>query len=111
MSGLATFAVIPREDIDWERWAFAHMADHFDIARIVFQVSGRRLDLFPLNPISFDDATWIYNHAAMHQQMDAVLGIAGYDLTGVAWNNEQSLRDFVLYNYVEHQRAAQILGL
>lgn len=111
MSLLVTLIEVPKSSIEWQSWSFAHMADHFDIVRVIFQLTGRRLDLFPLDPIDFRGSAWVYNHAVMHQQMDRVLGIAGYDLSGVDWRDPQSVLSFTNYNYNEHQAAEQILRL
>lgn len=108
---LAQIADVPSTIEEWQAWAHSHMASHFDIIRVIQQLGGPRLDLFPLDPVTFDDRTWVYNHATMHQQMDSALGIAGYNLTGVVWKDRASLLDFINYNYVEHERANQILRL
>lgn len=110
MSALATIIDVPRNKDDLQWWSFAHMADHVDIVRVIHQVTGVRLDLFPLDPVTLG-GTWVYNHAVMHQQINATLGIGGYNLTGVRWDDPGSSLDFFHYNYVEHQQAAQILRL
>lgn len=107
---LIAIAELPRNPTEWQTWAFSHMALHTDIARVVYQLAAIRLDLYPLDPISFD-ANWTYRHALMHEQMDQVLGIAGYNLTGIAWNDPDAMRAFIEFNYTEHERANQILRL
>lgn len=67
---------------------------------------------YPLDPIdlaNFD--LWLYHHQVMHSQMDAVLGIAGYNLLELDWNDPDQLQSWIAYNLNEHVQASQELGL
>jgi hypothetical protein len=88
--------------------SFAHMAQHRDYIRVVLQRLGKRLDEYPLDPIDPDNMeAWAYHHAIMHQQLDAALGISGYNLLQFDWD-DQNLFDL---HFDLHSRESGILNL
>lgn len=102
----------PAEEADWTPWGFSNQAHHRDIVRAVRQQTGAQLEDWVLDPVdlkSFD--TWLYRHAEAHRAMDAALGIAGYDLTGLDWKDRESLGDWIKKHGTEHRAAARILGV
>ena len=103
---------VPRTPDELSVWSFDHAAQHrIEIAAIYrdFGVTLTEYRLDPLNPNDF--ATWIYQHQVMENQRNSVLGIAGYDLTGVDWNDPASFEAFIFDNATIHQQAATILRL
>ena len=112
---LAALWNIPQTEEQLAQWSFVNSAAHIDIVRVIFERTGVALDTFVLDPFDpRDEASfqpWLYQHQAMHQQMDAILGIAGYDLTDVDFNNPGLLAGWVQSHATEHQQAGQILNL
>ena len=104
----------PRTPQALAEWSFANAAHHADIVRVIFQTTGQVLSSYVLDPFSPGDAgfdTWLYQHFAMHQQMDAILGIQGYDLTDVDPTSRQLTEIWVAAHAVEHMQAGQKLNL
>lgn len=102
-----------REQLDM--WAFAHMAHHRDIVRVIYELSSIALPEYVLDPVlpqggptSYD---WERLHQTMHAQMDALLGIEGYNLLGVNWNDENQLAAWIQLNADEHFQAGNLLRL
>jgi len=104
------------------RWSFAHMANHRDIVRRVYETSTpvppattpppTSLTIFPLDPLDPDNLDqWLYQHSIMHIQMDAVLGIDGYNLLDLDWRDPEQLREWISFNSDEHVIASRLLGI
>jgi hypothetical protein len=105
---------VPRTPAETAEWSFVNAAAHADIVRVIFQTTGQVLDSYVLDPFdpkgdSFD--TWLYQHFTMHQQMDAILGIQGYDLTDADFSDESATAVWVAAHVIEHLQAAQKLNL
>jgi len=112
---LAALWNIPQTENQLAEWSFVNAAAHQDIVRLIFQTTGQRLDQYVLDPFDPRDPAsfqpWLYQHYTMHQQMDAVLGISGYDLTDVDFSNPGIIAGWIQSHAIEHQQAGQILGL
>lgn len=112
---LAALWNIPSTEDQLAQWSFVNAAAHADIIRVVFQTTGRQLDGFVLDPFNPQDQasfqTWLYQHQAMHAEMDAILGITSYDLTEVDFTNQGVLAGWIQSHAIEHQQAGQILNL
>ena len=112
---LAALWNIPETDDQLSEWSFQNAAAHADIVRVIYQLTGQQLDQFVLDPFNPKDPgsfqPWLYQHYAMHQQMDAILGIQGYDLTDVDFTNEGLLAGWIQTHASEHMQAGQILNL
>jgi hypothetical protein len=104
--------MIPSNFETLAQWSFANQAHHLDIARVIFEKQNVRVDQFLLDPFNpYDPSIWIYLHQQVHNQQNQALGIQGQDLTGVDFNDPDSLGDWVYVHANEHQQAATILGL
>jgi hypothetical protein len=112
---LAALYNIPVTQNQLAEWSFVNAAAHADIVRLIFQNNGQTLDKFVLDPFNPQDEdsfqTWLYQHQIMHQQMDAILGIQGYDLLDVDFTNSGLLAGWIASHANEHVQAGQILGL
>lgn len=112
MSAIAALYNVPSNMAELNSWAFAHAAHHRDINRVIYQLVGTVLiesNLDPINPA--DLGVWLYQHQQMHDQFEAVLGIGGYDLVDVNWENQEELAGWILLNANAHQQAANILNI
>lgn len=104
----------PRTPQQLAEWSFANAAAHRDIVRVIFQTTGQVLDSYVLDPFDPRDAgfdTWLYQHFVMHQQMDAILGIQGYDLTDVDTVDRHFTEIWIAAHAIEHMQAGQRLNL
>lgn len=109
---LAVLGSAPKDSESLATWAFTHMAHHRDIIRVIYQVSLLALDEFLLDPFDPNNLdTWTAQHQIMHQQMDAVLGIAAFDLSQLDWSDPSLLSSWMVANANEHYQAGNLLGL
>lgn len=103
---------IPQDENQLAEWSFINAAAHADINRVIFQNTGIVIPAFVLDPINpLNMQVWLYQHQIMHQEMDAVLGIAGYDLTDVDWRDPSQFAGWIQAHAAEHVQAGQILNL
>ncbi len=109
---VATLFQRPETADEFSTWSFTHQAMHRDIARVIFEVSGIRLDEFVLDPFDpKDEASWATTHQIMHEQMNRVLGISGFPLNAVDWSNSDQLETWLRVHGNEHFQAGQILNI
>lgn len=102
----------PRTPEDFATWSFAHAAHHRDIVRVIFELTGTRLDEFVLDPFDpADEEGWLLSHQIAHQQMDDILGIPGAVLSNVEWNDPEQLASWLSRHGNEHYIAGQILNV
>lgn len=109
---LATLNSLPATPEEFATWSFSHSSHHRDIIRVIYQTTSQRLDEYVLDPFNIDDmGNWPYLHQVMHQQFNAVLGLAGFDLSEVDWRDDDLIRSWINQHANEHYRAGAILGL
>lgn len=112
MSAIADLYNVPSNDAERAQWAFAHMAHHRDINRRIYELVAISLPEYILDPINLEDMdSWEYQHQLMHDNFDAILGISGFDLTGIDWKDQNQLAGWVFLNSNEHRQAADILEI
>lgn len=111
MSVAALFNV-PRTENELNQWAFSHMANHRDLIRVIYQVLAVALPEYMLDPVSpSETGAWERQHQLMHQQMNTLLGLEGYDLLGIDWQDQNKLAAWIQLNAVEHRAASDLLRL
>lgn len=109
---IANLYHVPKDPGDWGPWGFANMAHHRDIIRTVKTRYGTELREYAagvFNPKNLQP--WLEQHYNMHQEMDDVLGIAGFDLTELDLKDPDKVADWVNKHASEHYQAATILGV
>ena len=112
MPAIAALYNVPSNDAELAQWALVNAAAHRDINRTIYNLTGVTLDEFLLDPFNPNDpGVWLDQHQVMHQQMDTILGIAGYDLLQVDFNNPQELAGWIYIHANEHVQASNILGI
>lgn len=110
---IAVLLEVPDSQEHWQNWAFVNMSHHRDIIRKISELGGPRLTESILDPFDYENPapTWLYKHALMHSAMDQVLGIQGFDLSGVDWQDHEQLQGWIDAHANEHVQAGAILGL
>jgi|SRR5581483_4102552 len=109
---VASIANIPNDQPAMNTWAFSHMAHHRDIIRRIREIYKIYLIEYQLDPMPlYSLGGWAYNHQSMHQQMDAVLNIDGFDLTDVNWQDRTQRAEWIWLNFQEHLQVSKILGV
>ncbi len=109
---LAALVNSPTDEKSWLEWSFHNADQHNLIVSSLFNQQGVSLPAYVLDPIpSFDIANWLRRHQDIHLRQNAVLGIAGSDLTDVDFQNKAQLEAWVQLHFVEHLAASSKLGL
>ena len=108
---LAQIFELPKTTEEWAMWSFAHASFHHDVNWAVARTHSVTLPEYALDPFDPKDTTWIYNHQSSHDARNKVLGIKGYDLTGLDLSDESSVVDWINLHAAEEQYAAQVLNL
>lgn len=112
MSGIAGIFNVPKTPEDLSVWASGHMTHHRDIIRRIRELTDIDLDEYILDPIDPKDTdVWGAQHQQMHQDMEAILGISGFDLTEVDFEEYEELEGWITLNANVHYQAAFILGI
>lgn len=93
-------------------WAFNHAAIHFTVNDAIFTQKNAKIDSFQLSPINPDDiGLWLYRHQMMHNEANNVLGLTGFDLLELDWNDPDAFQTWLALHGDEHQRWNQALGV
>lgn len=112
---IAALQNIPGTPEELAQWSFAHAVHHIDINAAIYRIGAIALPEFVLDPFdpSNENAmgTWFYLHQQMHENQNALLGIAGNNLVDVDWSNQGELAGWINLNFVEHLQASNILGV
>lgn len=110
-----SYAEIPEKTetaADWASFSFPHAAQHRDYIRVIFQNFGISLPEYQLDPIDPQNpGLWPYHHQQMHDQINAILGIPGYNLQEIDFSDREGLQAWADLNNDLHQRTSTILGL
>lgn len=110
MSSIASLFNVPKTQTEVNEWSFAHMAHHRDIIRTIYELGAIALPEYSLDPINpADTANWERLHQTMHDQMNSVLGIAGFNLLGLNWQDENNLAAWIQLNSIEHREVSDFL--
>ena len=109
---IAALFNVPEDQRTLNTWGFAHMANHRDIIRALNTDYGTNLSEFILDPVDFENSgDWERQHQVMHHEMNAVVGLSGFDLLGLDWKNENRRAAWVLLNATEHRTISDFLRL
>jgi hypothetical protein len=112
MSAVAAIYNVPSTQNEFDSWAFAHAAHHNDIIRTLYNLVGATLDQYVLDPFNPNEpGVWLYQHQVMHQQMDVLLGISGYDLLEANFQDVNERAGWIWLNADEHKQASNVLGI
>lgn len=113
---LASLYNIPQTRDQLAVWSFSNAAAHLDIIRVLQQKTpGAQFTAYVLDPMDPEDPAsmeqWLTQHQVMHTEMDAALGIQGFDLSEVNWQDQGQLAGWIQSHASEHLQAGQILNL
>lgn len=108
---IAALYNIPTERNALMRFSF-HNADAHSLAvRGVRALSGILLPEYPIDPIPETDfGAWLYTHQALHNSVNAALGLAGNDLSDVDPTKLDELTSWIQLHATEHVNWGNILG-
>ena len=112
MSGIAGIFNVPSTQDELNTWSATHATHHLLIIETIQRLTGAQLQQYVLDPMDpTDTEDWLLQHQFMHNQMDAVLGIAGYDLLNVNLRDQNEFVGWIWLNSQEHYQAANLLEI
>lgn len=107
---LADIETPPQTDADKAAFDFAHQDIHRKLITYLQPISDAQLDAWVLDPLDVASETTVYQHQAMHDQLDALLGTPNYNMTTLNWKDQGSRAAWVNDNYQAHLNYSQIVG-
>lgn len=110
---IAGLYAVPQTEADLQRLGFFNYDHHVQVSDWIAankNLSVERYVLYPMPPLD-DLGTWIINHQSWHTQIDAILGVSGYNLLDVDMQNRDALQAFLFLHGEEHRQWARITGL
>lgn len=108
---LANLVAPPPTDRGFQEWLFYHQQDHLQIVQQIQIVKGIILPSYvidPMDPVDFKG--WAQRHQNYHNDMNAILGLDGFDLQEVDFNDDQAKQDWMWQNFSEHRDVHKALG-
>ena len=112
MSGVAGLFNVPSNQDELNTWSATHATHHTLIVQTIYRLTGNQLLEYVLDPIDpTDPEGWLLQHQYMHNQMDAVLGIASFDLLDVDVKDRNQFAGWIWLNGQEHYQAANLLEI
>ena len=90
---------------------FAHADHHRRMIAQVQQTFGITLDEFVLDPFDPERPDAGLLHQEMHDAIDALYGVAGYDLIDVNWQDQGQRAGWIWLNAQLHFAEAQATGV
>jgi hypothetical protein len=95
-----------------EDWAFNNGDDHIAIRDAAQRLGFGNLTVWQLWPVDWkDQASYELRHQSAHNEMNAALGLAGSDLTGVDLTDPAKSASWHQQHFSEHQAARAKLGI
>lgn len=105
---VANLFSVPRNDGEEGAWSFSHLAHHRDMIRVVQQKFGITLPEYAIDPFGDSVAD---QHQQMHNDLDPIIGVQGFDLADVNWKDPQQRAAWIYLNATLHQQEGTILGV
>ena len=105
---IANLFRVPTNEAEEQAWSFSHMASHRDFIRVVLVKYNIVIPEYSIDPFGEDVADV---HQQMHNDLDPIIGVAGFDLTDVNWKDPQQRASWVWLNATLHQQEGTKLGV
>jgi hypothetical protein len=110
--GLPDLYYPPPGEAGWREYWFNHWIDHQDIVQAIQEATGVQLQMYIIDPwVNSDKDGILERHQQYHDDMDAVLGIAGNDLSEIDFQKPNEVKSWVYLNYQEHLSAHSALNI
>ena len=108
---LADIFNIPSAPADMALWSFAHADHHRQLNAAALAQKNVLLAEYILDPVNLEDPSVFLNqHQAMHNAVDSLYGVAGYDLTDVDWSDPSQRAGWIWLNAQLHRAEAAATG-
>ncbi len=102
---------IPSNRETMQHFSFYNRDAHELAIAAIRRKTGVVLPTYPLDPIPENDfPSWLYSHQAMHNSINAALGVQGNDLSDVDPQKLDQLTTWIRLHATEHLKWGKILG-
>lgn len=99
---LAILQNVPKNDFDWEIWAFNNREHISEITQAIKAQHNVNLPEYQLYPINFNRfSEWLERKSQAHTDFNGVLGLQSSDLKEMDPKNEKQLSSWVYLQYQE----------
>ena len=103
---------VPLDEQGFNVFAQSNDDLHLRFIEAINERTGLQLQRYLLNPIPQADVKgWLQREQQTHNDMNAVFGIAGSDLTDVNWQDKDQRDSWIQLHFSEMQQVAQELGI
>jgi hypothetical protein len=102
----------PKDFATLNDFSFTNADNHLQIIRAIQAQTGKTLSSLILDPIPTPlTSEWAQRHQAMHNAMNAALGLQSQDFTGFNLQDQNGLSSWISDHANEHVRICQILKI
>lgn len=103
---------VPKNQTDWELFAFANRDQIFAIRQAILARNGINLTEYELYPIDFNNfEAWLQRNQQSHEDFNSVLGLQSSDIESVDPKDEKQLAAWIYLQYQELFSASSVLGI
>lgn len=103
---------ITASDASLGQFFFWNAQDHIEISQAVQAQKSVNLFQRVLDPVDKEAIdTWMELHQQSHNDINAVLGLSGNDLSDLDFSNERRVREWINLHAQEHQAMRQALKI
>lgn len=93
-------------------WSFSHAREHDEISLAIQQQFGITLPNYIIDPMVFtNDSMFFLRNQSLHNDMLAVLGIAGTDISAINFQDRSQVQAWLFTHFGEHRDARAALGI
>ena len=105
---VANLFSVPKNQGDEAAWSFSHLDHHRSMIRTVQQKFGITLPEYAIDPFGDSVADL---HQQLHNDLDSIIGVQGFDLADVNWRDPQQRASWIFLNATLHMQEGAILGV
>lgn len=105
---VANLFSVPKNRAEEGAWSFSHLAHHRDLISTVQRVFNITLPEYAIDPFGDNVADL---HQQMHDDLDAIIGVSGFDLSEVNWKDANDRASWIFLNATLHQQEGAKLGV
>ena len=109
---IANLANTPNSQEELSAWSFSHAAQHRDENAAIYRIYHIALPEFIIDPMNINDlGTFANQHQLLHNNVSAILGTQGFDLTDVNWQDKSEREAWIGLNFQAHYQVSEKLQL
>lgn len=109
---VANLLNIPNNSETWSEYSFSLQATLRDINEAIYRDKGIALPIYPLDPFNIlQSAGQLYYLQTMMDNINQVLGLAGFDLVDVDLTKTADIPGWIWNVFTNIKQAADILGV